>query len=108
MRFLFRLSLFITAVIILIPIHPVNADERPQDPIIGNDTCLECHSDPNLYMPLEDGAQLSLFIDQEVFDSSIHGELRYACVQCHTTLGEYPHPEWAGRRGDSLSKLEWL
>lgn len=80
------------------------ANAQPQQPIVGNGTCLECHSDPALNMPLGNGELISLHIDQQLFEQSVHGAAGYACVQCHTDLGEYPHPTFtaADRRDLSL------
>lgn len=61
-------------------------------PIVSNEVCLECHGTPGLTMPLTNGDTLDLFVDPEHYNSSIHGEKGYACVQCHTDLGNYPHP----------------
>lgn len=106
MRLLLRLTLLITGLILLIPLATTSADDDPQDPGIGNDTCLQCHSDPSLSLPLEDGQQFSLYIDQEVYDNSVHGKQGYACIQCHTNLGEYPHPSFiANDRRDLAIQL---
>lgn len=71
---------------------------------IGNDTCLECHGKPGLSMTLDNGDVLDLFVDPQVYASSIHGKDKYACVQCHTTVGNFPHPPFtaADRRDTSL------
>ena len=61
---------------------------------VSNDSCLKCHSDPGLSFQLENGDSFSLYVDQAVFDGSIHGKLGYACVQCHTNLDGYPHPQF--------------
>jgi hypothetical protein len=96
-RLLLRLSLIITGVILLIPLATVRADDDSQEPGVGNDTCLQCHSDPSLTLPLDDGQLLSLYIEQEVYDNSVHGKEGYACVQCHTNLGQYPHPGFSAK-----------
>jgi predicted CXXCH cytochrome family protein len=73
---------------------------------IGNDTCLECHGKPGLTMKLEDGEELGLYVDPEEYASSIHGKSGYACVQCHTSVGDYPHPPFtAADRRDASLKL---
>ncbi len=61
---------------------------------VSNETCLECHAKPGLTMTLENGDILDLFVDPATYASSIHGQDGYACVQCHTNLGEYPHPQF--------------
>jgi len=105
-RSLLRLSLFITGLLLLIPLIAVSADADQQEPGVGNDTCLQCHSDSSLSMSLDDGTQFSLFIEQETYDNSIHGMQDYACVQCHTNLGEYPHPSFTARdRRDLATQL---
>ncbi|OGO16807.1 MAG: hypothetical protein A2Z14_07065 [Chloroflexi bacterium RBG_16_48_8] len=95
MRSVLRIIFLITGLLSLLPLSAASADGEPQEPVVGNATCLQCHSDPSLSMSLEDGQQLSLFIDQEIFNTSIHGVQGYACVQCHRNLGEYPHPEFS-------------
>lgn len=62
---------------------------------IGDDTCLNCHGQPGLTLPLENGEVLELHVDPQEFSKSIHGELGYACVQCHRTVGDYPHPPYS-------------
>jgi hypothetical protein len=72
---------------------------------VSNESCLQCHADPSVTLKLEDGSTVSMYIDQAVFDNSIHGKLGYACVQCHTNLDGYPHPEFSAldRRDLSLA-----
>ncbi len=61
-------------------------------PIVGNDVCLGCHGQPGSSIALENGDVLDLYVDPDMYAGSIHGENGYACVQCHTNLGDYPHP----------------
>ena len=62
---------------------------------IGDDTCLACHGQPGLTMALENGDSLELYVNPADFTNSIHVKLGYACVQCHRTVGEYPHPPYS-------------
>lgn len=71
---------------------PQQATPLPVQMSIGNDYCLGCHNNPNLTMNLANGDQLSLYVSPDVYGHSIHGQDKYACVQCHTTVGKYPHP----------------
>ena len=77
---------------------------QQEQPGVSNQSCLACHADPNLGMLLQNGEQLSLFIDSGVYAQSVHGQIGYACVQCHTVLRGYPHPSFqaADRRDLSL------
>lgn len=61
-------------------------------PIVSNETCLGCHGQPGLTMTLQNGDILDLYVDPATYAASIHGHGGYACVQCHTNLGDYPHP----------------
>jgi hypothetical protein len=44
--------------------------------------CLECHEDPDAVAELEDGTEMSLYVDPDVFTSSIHGA-DLVCTDCH-------------------------
>ena len=58
----------------------------------SNESCLGCHSNPDLAMTLPSGEPLSLYVDPEGFHASVHGTLNLECVQCHTDISGYPHP----------------
>lgn len=62
-------------------------------PGVSNDYCLECHGRPNQIRTLPSGEVQYMTIDRLAFNTSVHGGGGYACVQCHTTIREYPHPE---------------
>jgi hypothetical protein len=80
--------------------------EPPVQKSIGDDTCLDCHSKPGLTMELENGQLLYLYVNPEQHFNSIHGQKGYACVQCHTRVGNYPHPPFtATDRRDVTLKL---
>lgn len=53
--------------------------------------CFICHADPEFSKTLDDGAELSLFVDEEKFKSSIHGG--EGCISCHSDITELPHEE---------------
>ena len=59
---------------------------------IDDQVCLNCHGTPGQTMTLENGEILELTVLPEDHASSVHGQMGYACVQCHTTVGDYPHP----------------
>lgn len=59
----------------------------------GNEECLFCHEDDTLTLPLEDGDEMSLFIDPRAFEASVHGEA-LICTDCHAGYDE-DHPSGA-------------
>ena len=60
-------------------------------PAIENADCLGCHGDRTLETKGPDGKPRSLFVDEAVFASSIHGKNR--CTSCHGDIVEVPHPD---------------
>ncbi len=64
----------------------------PETQGISNDTCLACHNQPSQRMTLPSGEEISISIDEDEFNHSVHGSQGYACVQCHTNIVTYPHP----------------
>ena len=72
--------------------YQISSEGSYSTPIVSNDVCLECHGKPGLTMTLLNGDVLDLYVNPDEYAASIHGKDGYACVQCHTNLGEYPHP----------------
>jgi len=66
---------------------------NPQQSGVDDDACLECHDVPGLTTALPSGEEIYISVDRVMHKTSIHGRLGYACVQCHTDIEEYPHPE---------------
>jgi hypothetical protein len=66
-------------------------DVNSTTPIVSNEVCLGCHGKPGLTMTLENGDLVDLYVNPTTYAASIHGKDGYACVQCHTNLGNYPH-----------------
>jgi hypothetical protein len=86
--------------------QPTSEVNQTSQMSIGNDTCLGCHGQPGLTLKLVNGDQLDLYVSASDFHQSIHGSLGYACVQCHTTVGNYPHPAFTAQdRRDVSLKL---
>jgi len=69
----------------------VSSGSSSVSPIVRNEVCLGCHGEPGLSMTLTNGDILDLYVNADLYNSSVHGENGYACVQCHTNLGNYPH-----------------
>ncbi len=52
--------------------------------------CLTCHGDPTLTTTSENGATVSLYVDQSKLKHSIHGRM-FACVDCHKDVKSLAH-----------------
>ena len=66
--------------------------EGPPPQAGDNGACLSCHSNPDLTYEFPSGEIWSLYVDEEVFSSSIHGQQGLACTACHPDIQGYPHP----------------
>ncbi len=58
----------------------------------GDETCYECHNDPELTGPAGD----TLYVDSERFTESVHARAGLECVSCHLDLDgfeDWPHAE---------------
>ena len=77
-------------------VEPVAAE--PEDPApltqgVDNQLCLSCHSALGQTLELPSGEQLYITVAPDVYNASVHGQKGYACVQCHTDITGYPHPD---------------
>lgn len=75
---------FDKTVVLAIPALALAAAAVPTD-----EECMVCHNDPNLATELEGGVTQSLYVDENVFSSSVHGPI--GCVSCHADIVELPH-----------------
>jgi cytochrome b subunit of formate dehydrogenase len=53
--------------------------------------CLDCHSDEHLKKDIDDGTNLSLYVDSVMYTNSIHGVLE--CIDCHSSIEDLDHNE---------------
>lgn len=81
----------------------VDASADPDEPGVSNKYCLDCHADPSTTMRLENGITISLYVEPETFNESVHGQEGYACVQCHTDIQTYPHEPFSAYDRRDLS-----
>src|SRR6266508_2610009 len=78
-----RLSLcFLVFLISLLPVSFLCAQP------VTKDVCLGCHSVPGL-QKTRDGENVSLQIDKDSFDRSIHRA--FECMTCHSDILQLPH-----------------
>src|SRR6266545_2892574 len=55
---------------------------------VTKDVCLGCHSVPGM-QKTRDGKNISLQIDKDTFERSIHGA--FECTTCHSDISQVPH-----------------
>lgn len=83
----------IAALIMAVPRVAADPKTAPPPQGVSNDYCLGCHGKPDQLSTLPSGEVLYLTIDPALYATSAHGAGGYACVQCHTSITTYPHPE---------------
>ena len=77
---------------------------KPTDlPGVANETCLACHAGPNQTKTMPNGDVIDISISAQDFEASVHGRGGYACVQCHTEIREYPHPQYSAESARDLT-----
>jgi predicted CXXCH cytochrome family protein len=85
------IGVFLLLLVLTLPTTPVLAAPPAQEEI-SNDTCLFCHQQEGLSTEIG-GQPLALTIDGVQFDTSVHAETNIACVDCHSNITSFPHPE---------------
>lgn len=71
---------------------PVQAAHPGQEDGPSSDFCLACHQEQGLTLHL--GSEiLPATINPTEFGLSVHDEEGVKCVDCHTNISDYPHPE---------------
>jgi predicted CXXCH cytochrome family protein len=82
---------------------------QAQGPAPTDAACLACHLNPDLKKDLPSGEPLSLFVDQQHFTDSVHGQKNITCAQCHSNITGFPHPDFNPTdRRDVTLKLNQL
>ena len=97
------LGVFLLLVVIVLSATPVEAAPPSQGDPPTNETCLACHQQEGMTAQIG-GEPVPIMIDPEVFEASVHGSENVACVDCHTNITGFPHPQViaASRRDFSL------
>jgi len=86
--------LLLAAGFILRPAWSAEASPSLDAPHADNSLCLGCHAQPNMILRVGINTIL-LSVDEEKFNSSIHGENQLACTDCHVDIAGYPHPDYS-------------
>jgi len=51
--------------------------------------CLQCHGDKDFSKSINDSTEISLYVDQQKYEKSIHSG--FSCVDCHSTVKNVEH-----------------
>lgn len=94
-KYLISFGILLLFSLLAFPSEIATASNLSQEgnPGIADEYCLSCHDTPGLRTSLPSGEELYIGVDPQTYYQSSHGSMGYACVQCHTTIKEYPHPE---------------
>jgi len=53
------------------------------------DECMDCHADEDLTKSINDTTEISLYVNLELYENSIHGGLE--CIDCHSSIEDVDH-----------------
>jgi nitrate/TMAO reductase-like tetraheme cytochrome c subunit len=70
----------------------VSAAPLPQREPPTDEMCMFCHQNQELSVDIG-GQSLPLFIDEDKIAMSVHKSEGLACVDCHSNITSFPHPE---------------
>jgi cytochrome c552 len=86
------LGVLLLLLVIIRPATPVSAAPLVRGQQLTDDDCLACHQKEGLTTQIG-GQPLSLTINHDDYSASVHGQEKVACVDCHTNITSFPHPE---------------
>jgi hypothetical protein len=70
---------------------PPHARASPRLQAEPDENCLMCHADPDFVATFQNGELVSLHVEGDKYENSVHGPAGLNCVACHTSLSRYPH-----------------
>jgi len=86
------LGVFLLLILVTLPANSVSAAPLAEEQNLTDEDCLVCHQKEGMTTDIG-GQPVPLTINQEKFSASVHGEEKVACVDCHTNITDFPHPE---------------
>lgn len=96
------LGLFLFLLIIILSTTPVEAAPARQGQGPADEECLACHQQEGMTATIA-GQSLPVTINPGAFSASVHGTEQVACVDCHTNITGFPHPQVIGSSPRSFS-----
>lgn len=89
------LLLVLGTIFFALAFHPTSTQAAPdfyQGDKPTNDFCLACHQQEGIQLSLGNES-LPVTINPTRFGLSVHAAEGISCVDCHTNINEYPHPD---------------
>lgn len=86
------IGVFLLFIVITLPVTHVSAAPLPQGEKPSDEACLACHQQEGMSVQIG-GQPVPLTISADKFSASVHGTEKIACVDCHTNISGFPHPE---------------
>ena len=86
------LGVFLLLVAMVPSAVPAGAAPQIQDEPPTDEACLACHQQQGMTAEIG-GEPIPITIDPGAFEASVHGMEDIACVDCHTNITGFPHPE---------------
>ena len=86
------LGVFLLLVVMVLSATPAEAAPSSQGDQPTNEDCLACHQQEGMTAQIG-GEPLPITIDPGLFEASVHGTENVNCVDCHTNITGFPHPE---------------
>lgn len=84
------IALLSALVLALSATTPAQAQDNPPQSTL--EYCLTCHGNPKLLLILPSGEEVSLFVEPDAIQNSVHGPVGMECTSCHRNIHSYPHP----------------
>jgi nitrate/TMAO reductase-like tetraheme cytochrome c subunit len=85
-------GVFLLLVVIVLSATPAEAAPQSQGDQPTDESCLGCHQQEGMTAQIG-GQPLPITIDPAKFEASVHGEENVSCVDCHTNITGFPHPQ---------------
>src|SRR5215211_808936 len=86
------LGAFLLLAVLVLSATPAEAAPQFQGDQPTDESCLACHQQEGMTAQIG-GEPVPLTIDPGAFEASVHGTEAVACVDCHTNITGFPHPE---------------
>jgi hypothetical protein len=86
------LGAFLLLVVLVLSATPADAAPQFQGDQPTDESCLACHQQEGMTAQIG-GEPIPITIDPGVFSASAHGTEKVACVDCHTNITGFPHPQ---------------